>query len=189
MPNPIHHLILVRHAQPEITLGVAARDWRLSEEGRRRCQPLAEEIARRYAPVVVVSSDEPKAIETADLIAEPLGVSIEIAYDLREHDRDEGKLLDDAAFQATVTAFFARPAELLFGKETAVSALFRFWNGIADVLAAHPAGDIVVVTHGRVMSLYLAAVTGVDPYPLWQSLRLPDARVIARPDATDGGGR
>ena len=41
-----HHLLLVRHSQPEIMLGLPARDWRLSAEGRARCQLLAEEIAR-----------------------------------------------------------------------------------------------------------------------------------------------
>ena len=183
MPDLNHHLILVRHSHPEIVLGVPAREWRLSVEGRRRCQPLADEIARRYAPVAVVSSDEHKAIETAELIAEPLKLPVEIATDLREHERDAVRLLDDAAFRAAIAAFFAHPKELIYGRETAADALARFQIGVAETLAAHPTGDIVIVTHGTVMSLYLAARTGTDPHALWKSLRLPDARSVMRPDA------
>lgn len=179
-----HHLLLVRHSQPEITLGAPAREWRLSAEGRARCQPLADEIGRRYSPVAIVSSDEPKAIETADLIAERLNIPVEIALDLREHERDEDTLLGEAAFQIAIADFFAHPAELVFGKETAVSALFRFRNGVADVLGAHPTGDIVAITHGRVLSLYLGALSGTNPFSVWKTLKLPDLRAIARPDET-----
>lgn len=174
-------LLLVRHSQPEMTAG-APRDWRLSAEGRTRCQPLAEEIARRYSPVAVMSSDEPKAIETAEVIARPLGLDVEILRDLREHEREAAPLLDDTAFQAAIAGFFAHPEELVYGRESATDALARFSRGIEMALAQHSLGDVVVVTHGTVMSLYLAATTGADPYALWQCLRLPDLRVIGRPD-------
>lgn len=177
-----HHLLLVRHSQPEIMLGLPARDWRLSAEGRARCQLLAEEIARSYSPVAVVSSDEPKAIETAELIARPLGLAVERQPDLREHEREAAPRLDDAAFQAAIATFFAHPGELVYGRETAKSALARFTGGIAGVLGERPTGDIVVVTHGTVMSLYLGALTGASPLAIWESLRLPDLRVVARPD-------
>lgn len=179
-----YHLLLVRHSQPEITLGLLARDWRLSAEGRARCQPLAEEIARRFHPVIVVSSDEPKAIETADLIAARLDVPVEIARDLREHEREAVRTLADDAFQSAIADFFARPQELVYGRETAARALARFSAAVAAVLAAHPAGDVVVVTHGTVMSLYLGALTGTSPLVIWKSLCLPDLRVIPRRDAS-----
>lgn len=177
-----YHLILVRHSQPEITQGVPACEWRLSAEGRARCQPLAEEIAQRYAPVAIVSSDEPKAIETAALIARPLGLTAELRPDLREHEREAGPLLDARAFQAAIADLFARPEELVYGRETATQALARFSRAIGMVLAEHPVGDVVVVSHGTVMSLYLAATAGSDGYAVWRSLRLPDMRAVTRTD-------
>lgn len=178
--QPTRHLILVRHSLPEIQAGVPAREWRLSEEGRARCRPLAKEIAARFAPVAIASSDEPKAVETAELTAAALGLSVEIEPDLREHERPSGLMLSEAAFQATIAGFFSHPQELVYGGETASEALSRFSTGIARLLATRPVGDIVVVTHGTVMSLYCASRTGDDPFTLWQSLRLPDLRALIR---------
>jgi hypothetical protein len=41
---------------------------------------------------------------------------------------------------------------------------------------------LVVVTHGTVLSLYVAAVTGLDVVALWRRLDLPSYLVLARPD-------
>lgn len=183
MSSRDHFLIFVRHSQPEIVLGVAAREWRLSPEGRCRCKSLAKEIALHYQPVAVASSAEPKAIETAEFIARPFGLPVEMACDLREHEREPVRVLDDAAFQAAIAAFFTHPEELVYGHETAAGALARFSRAVTHVMATHPVGDIVVVTHGTVMS----SLTGDDPLALWRSLRLPDMRVIERPDVQASG--
>ena len=59
MPQTAARLILVKHSLPEIVDGVRAREWRLGDEGRRRCDALAEALAS-YAPSgVITSSDEP----------------------------------------------------------------------------------------------------------------------------------
>ena len=46
-------------------------EWKLSDEGRRACVPLADEIAS-HSPALIITSDEPKAIETGRLVAERL---------------------------------------------------------------------------------------------------------------------
>lgn len=75
------HLILVRHSLPEMDFTVSAHQWHLSDEGRRRCEPLADALTD-YHPVAIASSGEPKAVETAQIIAERFGLRVEIVLAL-----------------------------------------------------------------------------------------------------------
>src|SRR5687768_5455394 len=79
-------LILVKHAPPEVVPGVPPEQWALSEKGRGLCAPLADALAP-HEPTVVVSSEEPKAAETARLVAERLSVPWKTSPGLHEHDR------------------------------------------------------------------------------------------------------
>ncbi|MGH7949643.1 MAG: histidine phosphatase family protein, partial [Candidatus Binataceae bacterium] len=56
-------LILVRHAAPEIVEAIPPREWQLSDEGRLRCEALADEI-ESYRPALIATSTEFKARET-----------------------------------------------------------------------------------------------------------------------------
>jgi len=176
-PRLGQRLLLIRHSAPEIVPGVPAREWRLSAEGRERCEALAERVSV-YAPRVIVSSVEPKARETAELIASRLGVAVETADGLHEHERDNVGFLGRAEFEAAVGDFFARPDELVLGRETAAHALDRFSRVVEGALATHRSGAIAIVTHGTVMSLFVAARTGVDPFAFWRDLALPDFAVL-----------
>ena len=79
-------LILVRHSQVATDPAVPAKQWRLSQTGRDLCVPLAKAL-RPYTPEILLSSDEPKAIDTANLIAHQLGLTVHIAAGLDEHRR------------------------------------------------------------------------------------------------------
>lgn len=93
-------LILVRHSLPEFTEGVPAHQWSLSAEGRQRCVPLAEGLGA-YEPVAVVTSTEPKAVETGQVIADHLSLLLESADGLREHHRSQPVVLDaETPFEA-----------------------------------------------------------------------------------------
>jgi broad specificity phosphatase PhoE len=86
--SPLPNLILVRHSAPEIIPGLPAHQWHLSETGRARCKLLADEM-RHYSPEVLVSSVEPKAQETAQLVAAQLGLTFQTVEGLHEHKRRE----------------------------------------------------------------------------------------------------
>ncbi len=179
----MRYLILTKHSLPEIDPAVPAAEWRLSEEGRRRCEPLAERLAA-YRPWIVVSSIEPKARETAAIVAGRLRVPCETAAGLHEHDRRGVGFMSPPVFEASMAAFFARPAELVLGGETATQAQDRFSSAVTAVLAGHSDGDIVVVAHGTVISLYVAPRVGVAPFDLWRRLGLPSFLVLSLPDLT-----
>jgi len=59
----MNHLILIKHALPQINKTQSAPDWQLSDSGRASCAPLAEAL-RPYKPDLLITSEEPKARET-----------------------------------------------------------------------------------------------------------------------------
>lgn len=178
----MRRLILVRHAAPRVQPDIRARDWPLSAEGRTQAERLAARLTALCAPAVVYSSPERKAFETAGLIACALGLKVERAGDLREHDRTGAGYLDADAFAAAIARFFTHPEELVFGRETAAQAGARFAAVVRELSARAPNRDILLVTHGTVLTLYAAAVAGVAPLPFWRGLGMPAAVVFSLPD-------
>ena len=183
MSEPVKRkLVLVRHSLPEIVPSLPASQWRLSEEGRLRCEKLAERLAL-YEPAIVVTSLEPKAAETGQIAADILGVPFKTASGLHEHQRPRAGLFRTREqFEARVARLFERPGELILGNETADQAHARFATAIAAVVGQHPAGNLVVVTHGTVLTLFVTRIVGLDPVPFWKRLGLPCFVVLLLPD-------
>lgn len=166
-------LILVKHAPPQQQPDVPAHEWRLSDSGRARCKPLAERLAA-YQPKAIVTSAEPKAAETGSLAAEILGLPVSTVPDLHEHDRSNTPYYPDVAiFEAAVREFFAKPDQLVYGAETADTAHARFERALMNVLAAHPTGNLVVVAHGTVITLFVSRRNALEPFAFWKRLGLP----------------
>ena len=174
-------LILVKHSLPEIDPNLDAREWQLSAEGRRRCDGLADQLAS-YPPTSFVSSDEPKAIQTAEIIAAKFNRSNTITSGLHEHDRRNTPFLANKQdFEAAIAEFFDRPAQRVYGNETAYQALERFSAAIQKICATAE-GNIVVVSHGTVITLFVAAHNPVNALAFWKQLALPSFVALRLPD-------
>jgi len=173
----MRHLILVKHSLPEIKEDTPAREWSLSEEGQVRARTLVEKLIP-YQPEFIVSSVEPKARETAAILAENLGLEFQEVAGLHEHDRSGSPYHSKDEFQHLVQEFFAKPTELIFGNETTDVALGRFRHAVDFVLNLYGEKNIVVVAHGTVISLYVSWLTGCDGYDLWKELGLPSFVVL-----------
>ena len=165
-------LILVKHSLPEIVETNLAREWTLSEEGRSRAKKLAE-ILLPYAPESIISSIEPKARETASILAETLQLNMHVHEGLHEHDRSSAPYYSRGEFQKLIQDFFQKPETLVFGNETAIEALERFRNAVYSILNFREDEKVLVVSHGTVISLFVAWLTGCDGYTLWHELGLP----------------
>lgn len=175
------HLILVKHSLPAIIPDLPAAQWQLSAAGRARCHLLATALAA-YRPELLVTSSEPKAVETAAIVGSRLGLDYVVATGLHEHDRHGVPWLDADQFAAQVGRFFAAPDQLVMGVETAHAAHARFARAVDGVVANAPGQTVAVVAHGTVISLYVAHACGVDPLSLWQQLGLPSFVVLALPE-------
>jgi len=178
-------IILIKHAEPQKDPSRPPDEWGLSEEGRRRCGALADRIAP-LQPRVIVTSEEPKAVETGEILGGRLGVATRQAAGLQEHDRHNVPLMAPREFISYVELFFRRPSELVLGEETAEEAEGRIVDAVDAVLATERqqmGGDatIAIVTHGTVLSLFLAERAGQEPFRLWRSMGLPSYAVLAFP--------
>ena len=174
-------LILVRHSLPEMRPAVPASRWNLSPAGRERCLPLARKL-ENYCPDIVVTSIEPKALQTGSIVARSLGIPVTSAFGLHEHERGGMGPASREEFEALLAGFFAQPARLVFGRETALISLARFSKGLNSVLEKNPSQNVVVVAHGTVISLWASGRICTDPFAFWKRLGLPSLVVFSLPD-------
>ncbi len=177
----MNHLILVKHSLPEIVPAIPAKKWRLSKEGQDRCKTLAGKIIP-YSPDVVIASLEPKAIETAQIIARQMDKSFRIFEGLHEHDRTGVEFMDREQFESQVHDLFEHPDQLVFGKETARQAQERFSNALISIVVKYSSQNIAVISHGTVITLFVEKVTGMEPFSFWKKLGLPSFVAFSLPD-------
>ena len=178
-------LILVRHARPEIDRAVPAAEWPLSTAGAASAAQLARRIAHDGV-TRVFTSVEPKAVGTARALAAVWEVAVEEVQGLHEHERPEAQWMSREEFESRVRELFATPAECVFGSESADAARRRFTAAVMRLLP-RTHGDIVVVSHGTVMTLFVAAVAGLEPFAFWKSLGMPGAVALSLPELTLAG--
>jgi broad specificity phosphatase PhoE len=178
------HLILVKHAMPQVDVETPAHKWRLHPEGVAAAGVVAERlVAARYTPERIVASLEPKATETGSIIAERLRVPFATVEGLHEHDRRTTGFLERKVFEARMRDLFAHPDAVEFGSESASAALARFTAAVDRVISENTGdGDVVIVTHGTVMSLFVARRSHVDATTLWTTLGLPSYIALELPN-------
>jgi len=166
------YLILVKHSLPEIVENVPAHEWELSEAGRVLAQKLALRLVV-YQPEVIISSVEPKAKQTAEIIAAKHDIEIQFVEGLHEHDRSKVGYLPRDEFQSAVREFFEKPGRLVFGSESADVCHARFQRAVNSILDQNLDKTVVIVAHGTVISLFVARLTGISDQLLWNDLALP----------------
>lgn len=130
--------------------------WPLSARGRERMQRLVPAAWVRSLGAIWCS-DEPKAIDAAEIMAEALGISYRRLAGLGENDRSATGYLPKAEFEAVADQFFAHPTESVRGWERAVDAQARIVLAVEQVMTA-TAGSmpVCIVSHGGVGALLLS---------------------------------
>lgn len=173
-------LILIKHAPPQVNPAEPPQRWRLSEKGRALCAPLADRLAP-HGIGRIIASDEPKASETAELVAKALGIPWSTAPGLHEHDRSNVPHMPSGQFISMVELFFRRPDKLVLGKESADAAARRFAKAVDDVIDSSAEETLAVVSHGTVISLLLQDRSDANPFQMWRQLGLPSYVVLELP--------
>ena len=174
-------LILIKHAKPAVVEDVPSEEWGLSEEGRRLCEPLAAAL-KQFDIRKIVCSEEPKAAETASLVANQLGVQSHIAPGLHEHDRSNVPMMASRDFISSMAQYFKEHSRRVLGRESADDTANRFNRAVDEVIAGQPDGDVAIVTHGTVLALFAAENSNGDPFKLWRQLGLPSYAIFQLPD-------
>jgi broad specificity phosphatase PhoE len=141
------------HPQVEINPAIPVPDWSLSPLGRQRIvaslgRPWQEGLGR------IVASTERKAIESAELIAEFVGICVETFPQFNEIDRSSTGYLPHDQHDAAADQFFAYPESSWNGWERAVDTSRRIVAAVERLLAEHELSQtILLVGHGGVGTL------------------------------------
>jgi len=153
---------IMRHAEPEDPRGelplAAGRDRRLTEQGRRQCEA-ARTWLTGLAPVCVISSDSPRAIETAQLVGAPLTPTIipELAgMRLGVWEEEPLQAVTDRVRGLVAGAVPAPP-----GAESIAELSERVRRAFDQALPAE--GNVLVVAHRLVNAVLLAELLGLPP--------------------------
>jgi broad specificity phosphatase PhoE len=104
----------ITYPQVRIDPDVPVPRWGLSETGRSRAEQAA---ASDWAKALgrIVSSDETKAIETAEILATASGLSVEVVEGAQENDRSATGFLPPPEFEKAADWFFAHPTDSFHG--------------------------------------------------------------------------
>lgn len=160
-------VILVRHAMPEVMRGVSSRQWGLSEASREDCVLLAHALPPDIGRVW--SSDERKAKETADVIGLRLGLPVGVDAGFGEVDRPE---VWDRDYREAAAGYLAGAGEPGWEDRPAVTR--RFAAAVARA-SSGTEQDIVIVSHGMAMTLWVASIAPIAVVEWWRGLTFPDA--------------
>lgn len=78
--------------------------------------------------------------------------------------------------------FFSQPDRIVFGSESARQARERFTSAVEQAISETATGDIFIVAHGTVITLFVSYYTEQIEFSFWQSLDLPSFIVLSIPD-------
>ncbi len=147
-PNRSTRVLLVRHGQSEwnaIGRWQGQADPSLSDLGRLQAREAAQAVG---AVDAVWSSDLQRAVETATIIAEHIGVGpVIVDPDLRERDAGEYSGLTRPEIEQRFPGYLAaerRPP----GWEPDEHLLARALRALGTIAAEVPGGEVLAVTHG-----------------------------------------
>ena len=156
----------ISHPQVTVDPAVDVPRWRLSAVGRARAERMT---TRSWVGDIrrIVSSEETKALETAGLLAVALGIDVERRAATGEIDRSAAGFLPPLEFEAVADACFAAPSISARGWERAVDAQQRIVEALADLLDDPGPGDVAVVGHGGVGTLWYCHLAGVPIARRW----------------------
>ncbi len=161
-------IILVRHGETEanrLKCFAASDDIELTDVGRQQAHEQGRAIRARFHPARVYSSEFTRALQTAEIVARELGLTVEVLPGIHERDfgslrgapyHEMGALMrSDRDYDAAKRWLWTPP-----GGES-LDAVQRRALAALQAVGANCGGEaVVVVSHGAVMEAVSAALSG-----------------------------
>lgn len=152
LPKSAAHLTLVRHGEDEQDKVGGWSDNALTENGIDQVEKLAETLDGNYD--VILSSDLPRAKQTAQIIAKEL--RSEIIYDKRLRETNNGDLKNLTKEEFSMRGyklFIDLSMDESYPNGESPSIFFeRIKSAFADILEKYKGKKILIVTHGGVIT-------------------------------------
>jgi broad specificity phosphatase PhoE len=168
-------IVLVRHGETEWNRVERFRgraDVPLNDTGLAQAEATARRITAEWQPATIYSSPLSRAVRTAEAIAQPLGLPVQIHGGLADIDygRWQGLTPDEARAQwpEKVDAWYCNPQSASIpGGETLDRVRVRAMKAVNQLAARHPGQTIVLVGHTVVNRAILLGVLGLRNNRFW----------------------
>jgi len=153
-------IYLARHGQTAYNAEGRFQGWGdvpLDETGREQARELALAVAE-LKPAALVSSDIARAVETATIVAQQVGIELQIDPRFAETETGEWTDLSFAEVAASdpkgFASFLSLDSEWGFpGGETFAEQSARVHEALSDWRSRSGDDDVVVICHGNVIRL------------------------------------
>lgn len=177
----VRRLVMLRHGQTEYNAGSRMQgqlDTDLSDLGRDQAAAAAEVLAKRQ-PLLIVSSDLKRALDTAVTLGDRAGIPVDVDQRLRETHLGDWQGLThlevDAAAPGARLAWRDDARWAPHGGESRVDVAERSMPVVAELVAEQqewgidgPERPVVLVAHGGLIAALTAGLLGlpVDNWPV-----------------------
>jgi broad specificity phosphatase PhoE len=166
----ITRVFLIRHGATILTAEdrfAGATNVPLSDEGRQQARQLAGRLAE-VAVTAVYASPLDRTRETAEILAKPHRLPVEVRDGLREishgHWEEMTRQNVEKKFPAEAAAWDEDPYTCApEGGETGLAVTARALPALLDIVRAHPGESVIVVSHKATIRLLLSSLLGFDP--------------------------
>ncbi len=143
----------------------------LTDLGREQARRVAEALKGRGVEVIY-TSDLARALETARIIGEVVGLEPVVLEGFREIalGQWEGRPIEEIRKEdwENLELWYSRPMEAKIpGAESLKAFKGRVLATFQRVMGEHPQGRIALVSHGGVLSVIISHVLGLDLNNLW----------------------
>jgi broad specificity phosphatase PhoE len=154
-------LLLIRHALPLRSTAAEGSDPGLSEAGFEQARRLPQAL-KHYPISRVVSSPQRRARQTAEPVADALGLAVDIDDRLAEYDRDLGSYIPVEHIRTENPQEWVRMADgHLPGGVDQKAFRARVAAAVTDVVGVADHDDTVAVfSHGGVINMVLHEILG-----------------------------
>ncbi|WP_030196784.1 bifunctional RNase H/acid phosphatase [Streptomyces sp. NRRL S-87] len=170
--------VLLRHGETALTpqkrfSGSGGTDPELSAAGRRQAEAVAAALAARGTIQTIVSSPLTRCRQTAQAVAERLGLDVTVEEGLRETDFGvwEGLTFAEVRerYPADLDAWLASPKAEPTGGGESFAAVARRVSATRDrLLARHQGRTVLLVTHVTPVKTLVRLALGAPPEALFR---------------------
>ena len=169
MSNSIY---LLRHAETKIDRRKSVRNWDLTEAGELSSLDLAKSQVFSKIEGIVYSSEN-KAKQTADFIANETGADTYVLDLFNDLKRNHKGFFSNKEYRARVRETLTNWEQPVQDWESSDDALSRFMDGIRRTNMMFHNKNILVVSHGLVLTLYFSTLTHFRKiaYERWAQLK------------------
>lgn len=168
-------IILTRHGQTEWNQYERFRgraNILLNETGLAQAEAVQRRILESWKPAAIYSSPMSRSVKTAEIIAMPLGLSVQPLEELNDihYGEWQGRTADEVRTrEADVLNTWYRAPHLarIPGGETLYEVLARTSSALNDIVRLYPEKTVVIVGHDSVNRVLLLLMLGLPLSRYW----------------------